>query len=123
MLKMVHQPHNHKEIPRMNSMLVMEATESQGSLEPGKINMQPSQQVKEVAVGAGGERREGAFDGKRERVGREREKEQTVLIETVKRERRKNSQLRLTFLEVEVVDPSDRDTGRVDKQDRAIMVR
>ena len=59
----------------------------------------------------------------RERVGREREKEQTVLIETVKRERRKNSQLRLTFLEVEVVDPSDRDTGRVDKQDRAIMVR
>ena len=83
--------------------------------------MQPSQQVKEVAVGAGGERRERLTE--RERVGREREKEQTVLIETVKRERRKNSQLRLTFLEVEVVDPSDRDTGRVDKQDRAIMMR
>ena len=109
-------------IPRMNSRLVMEATESQGSLEPGKINMQPSQQVKEVAVGAGGERRR-ERSTERERVGREREKEQTVLIETVKRERRKNSQLRLTFLEVEVVDPSDRDTGRVDKQDRAIMMR
>ena len=71
MLKMVQRPHNYMEIPRMKSMLVMEATESQGSLEPGKIDMQPSQQVKEVAVGAGGERRERLTE--RESRSRERE--------------------------------------------------
>ena len=74
---MVHQPHNYMKIPRMNSRLVMEATESQGSLEPGKINMQSSQQVKEVAVGAGGgRRRERLTERERESVESERRSKQ-----------------------------------------------